>query len=88
MRVKSLVAAIATLSTFSITSAFGDDWSEGIRFMSAAPCTPQAQRCLEKLSTLMDLHHHSSDSPHSARGWRDLIEVDLECVIELGAIGF
>ena len=76
MRVKSLVAAIATLSTLSIASAFGDDWSEGIRFMSPAPCTPQVQRCLEKLSTLMDLHDHFSDSPHTARGWRDLIEVD------------
>lgn len=85
MRLKSLAAAIAALSSFSIASAFGDDWSESARQMFPPPCTPQAQRCLEKLSTLIDLDHHSSDSPHTGRGWRDLIETDPDCVIELGA---
>jgi hypothetical protein len=85
MRLKSLAAAIAALSSFSIAPAFGDDWSESVRQMFPPPCTPRAQRCLEKLSTLIDNHNRSSDSPRTGRGWRDLIETDPECAVELGA---
>ena len=85
MRLKSLAAAIAALSSFSIASAFGDDSNESVRLMFPPPCTPQAQRCLEKLSTLIDDHKPSSDSPRTGRGWRHLIEADPECAVELGA---
>lgn len=84
MRLKSMVCAIAALSTFSVPSALGGDWRESVRLMFPAPCTPQAQRCIEKLSALIDVHDRSPDPPRAGRGWRDLIATDPDCAIELG----
>jgi hypothetical protein len=88
MRLNSLAAAIATLLTFSTPSAFGGDSSETIHTVLPAPCTPQAQRCLEKLSTLIDAQRRSSEPSRTGRGWHDLIETNPECAIELGGIGY
>ena len=88
MRLNAATAAISALVTFSFPLAFGDDRSENVRLMLPLPCTPQAQECLEKLSTLVSQHDRMAESLAAERGWRNLIEAYPECAIELGAVGF
>ncbi len=88
MRLNAVTAAISALVTFSFPLAFGDDRGETVRLTLPLPCTPQAQQCLENLSTLVGNHDRSSASLATVRGWRNLIDAYPECAIELGAIGF
>ncbi len=88
MRLNAATAAISALVTFSFPLAFGDDRSENARLMLPLPCTPQAQQCIEKLSTFVGQQNRLSEPLAAERGWRNLIEAYPECAIELGAIGF
>ncbi|MFM9883801.1 MAG: hypothetical protein ACKVQT_12310 [Burkholderiales bacterium] len=88
MRLNAVTAAISALVTFSIPIALADDRSESVRLALPLACTPQAQQCLEKLSTLVGQHDRSSEPLATERGWRNLVDAYPECAIELGTLGF
>ena len=89
MTLHQLAAALAAASLLAASPAFGDVWAaEAWARSFPRACTPELQKCLEKLEARLILLGRTLDGIGIEQALLELHETDTECALLLQSRGF
>ena len=81
MTLHQLAAALAAALLLTTSPGFGATWEADPSARRA--CTPELQKCLEKLELRLQLHGRIHDGTRLERALLELQETDPECALML-----
>jgi hypothetical protein len=88
MRLHHIAAALAAASLLTASPGSGDARAaEAWARVFPPACTPEAQRCLEKLETQLYFHGRAHDAIGIEQALLELEETDPECAFLLRSVG-
>ena len=89
MTLNQLAAALAAASLLAASPGFGRSWEDNPWARSSArACTPEVQRCLEKLEARLHFHGRIHDWLEIENALLELHQTDPECALLLQGRGF
>jgi hypothetical protein len=89
MTLHALAAALAAASLLAASPALGDTWAaEPWARGFPRTCTPEVQRCLDKLEMRLRFHGRMHDAIGIEQALLELHETDPECALLLRGRGF